>query len=295
MATQMANTETVARRDYGSGSVYQRKDGRWVATVEAGWTADGKRKRTVLTAKTEPQVKRKLRDHLLAVERGEVGTHPRETVKGWSEKYLEIRVRELRPKSYNAAASPIRKWIVPTIGHKRLADLTPADVRAVHAACRAADRDPADVHRALHTMLKAAAADGHAVSHLVLAVKAPAPTKSDRAAMTIDEGLAVLHEASLMPNGSRWLFNILYGARLGECSGMTWDAVDLDAQEAVIEWQLQPLPYKRARDRSSGFRVPDGHESIHLVDSSPDSPEVASWLPRRAAPRCRRGVSGTVA
>lgn len=261
----------MARRDYGAGSVYQRKtDGRWIATIEDGWTASGARRRIVVTAKTEAQVKRKLRDRLAAKERGEVGQSPRETIKSWSDNYLAVRVHQLAPKAYNAAANPIRKWIIPTIGHKRLADLTPGDIRAVHDACRKAGRQPGDVHRALRTMLSHAVEEGHAVPQRVLSVKAPESQKSDRLAMTIPEGLDCLRVASDLPHGVRWLFTLVYGARLGECLGLTWDAIDFDAGEfgeAVIEWQLQPLPYNVPRDRSSGFRVPDGYESRHLVDS----------------------------
>lgn len=270
MATQMANTHAVARRDYGSGSVYQRKDGRWVATIEDGWTADGTRKRTVLTAKTKAEVKRKLRDRQLAIERGEIGANARETVKGWADKYLEIRKRDLRPKAYSAAASPIRRWIVPTIGHRRLDQLTPADVRSVHEAKRAAGKDPGDAHRVLMTMLNAAVADGYAIPHLTLKTKAPKAGKSDRAAMTVDEGIACIEVASTLPHGSRWLVTLLYGMRLGECLGLTWDAIDFSAGdfgEIRIEWQLQALPYNVPRDRSSGFRVPDGYDARHLVDS----------------------------
>lgn len=259
------------RRDYRSGSVYQRtSDGRWVATIEAGWTETGARHRIVLTAKTETAVKRKRRDRVLAMERGEVGTSTRETVKAWSEKYLEMRVRDLSPKGYRAAASPVRKWIVPTIGHRRLDQLTPADVRAVHEAKRSHNLDPGDVHRVLMTMLRAAIRDGYQVPPSVLAVKPPKASKSDRTAMTVEEGVACLKVAATMDRGSRWLFTLIYGARMGECLGLTRDAVDLDAGsfgEAVIEWQLQALPYNVPRDRSSGFRLPDGYEVRHLVDS----------------------------
>jgi len=278
----MANTGEVARRDYGSGSVYQRKDGRWCATIEAGWTAKGTRRRVVLTAKTEAQVKRKLRDRLLAMERGEVGTSPRETVKGWAEKYLAIRVRELSPKAYNAAASPIHAVIVPAIGHRRLEQLTAADVRAVHDACRTKGRQAGDAHRVLLTMLNRAVEEGYQIPPQPLAVKAPKAPRSDRQAMTVDQGLACLEVASAMTNGSRWLFTLVYGQRLGECLGLTWDAVDLEPGdgapfgEAVIEWQLQTLPYEHGCDGSCGkrpascparqFRVPDGYEARQLVD-----------------------------
>jgi site-specific recombinase XerD len=120
------------------------------------------------------------------------------------------------------------------------------------------------------TMLRAAMREGHAVPPRVLLVEAPRTEKSDRDAMSVEQGLACLKVASEMSRGSRWLFTLLYGARMGECLGMTADAIDLNAGEfgeAVIEWQLQPLPYNRPRDRSSGFRVPDGYEARHLVDS----------------------------
>jgi tetratricopeptide (TPR) repeat protein len=93
-------------------------------------------------------VKLKLRDKQIEVDRGEVtDVDPRMTVKAWAAEYLELRKqppKALSPNGWNAAASPIRKWIVPTIGHKRLADLTPKDRRKVAQAQfdRALELDP---------------------------------------------------------------------------------------------------------------------------------------------------------
>lgn len=257
------------RRDYGSGAVYQRKDGRWVGTFEAGFTASGARRRTPVYGRSEAEVKRKLRDRLAAHKAGQETAH-RVTVKAWADEYLAIRVRELSPKGYNAAANPIKNWVIPTIGHKRLEQLTPRDIRAVQDAQRKAGRQPADTHRVLMTMLRSAMREGHPVPPRVLLVETPKSEKSDRTAMSVDQGLACLKAAAELPHGSRWLFTLLYGQRMGECLGLTWDAIDFDAGgfgEAIIEWQLQPLPYNVPRDRSSGFRVPDGYEARHLVDS----------------------------
>lgn len=296
----MANTGAMARRDYGSGSIYRRHEARfgcpppevvghdeagkeirvrpdhecrapWAASIEDGWDENGKRKRSILTAKTETQVKRKLRDRLLAIERGEVGANSRETVKGWAEKYLAMRVHALRPKAYNAAANPIKNWVIPTIGHRRLDQLTPGDIRAVEDAQRKAGRQPADTYRVMMTMLRAAAADGYQIPQATMMTKLQGGVpKSDRAAMSVPEGLRCIKVASELPHGTRWLVTLLYGMRLNECLGLTWDAINFGAGEfgeIVIDWQLQALPYVKPRDRSSGFRVPDDHESKHLVDS----------------------------
>lgn len=271
----------MARREHGTGGLYQRaSDWRWIGTVEAGWNAEGGRRRVTVSGKGceggcapkcshRTAIKRKLERKQVEHARGEANTG-RTTVKQWAGTYLAMRVRDLSPKGYNAAASPINRWVVPTIGHRRLEQLTPADVRAVADAQRKAGRQGADTHRALHTMLRAAQAEGHQVPERVLQVKAPKASKSDRRAMSVDEGLACIEAASSMPNGVRWLFTLLYGQRMGECLGLRWEAIDFEAGafgEAVIEWQLQPLPYRVPRDRRSGFRVPEDHEAIHLVDS----------------------------
>ncbi|MCB1240271.1 MAG: hypothetical protein KDB30_11430 [Tetrasphaera sp.] len=46
----------------------------------------------------------------------------------------------VRPTTYTTDSGAIRKWIVPTLGHRRLADLTPADTRALRKAITAAGR-----------------------------------------------------------------------------------------------------------------------------------------------------------
>ena len=257
------------RRDYGSGGITQRKDGLWVGTIENGYTASGARKRITVSAKTEAAAKRKLRDRRAALEAGQAASS-RATVKSWADEYLAMRMRDLSPKGYNAAANPIRKWVVPTIGHRRLDSLTPADLRAVADAQRKAGRQPADTHRAMLTMLRAAIREGHAVPPRVLMVESPKGKRSDRQGMTVPEGLRCLEVASTLPHGTRWMFALLYGQRQGESLGLTWDALDLSAGafgEAVIEWQLQSLPYVDRANKARGFRVPDDHESRHLVDS----------------------------
>ena len=56
MADPMADLdrgENMARRAYGTGSVTQRKrDGKWVATIDVGWTERGTRRRITVTAAT---------------------------------------------------------------------------------------------------------------------------------------------------------------------------------------------------------------------------------------------------
>lgn len=284
-------------RGPGDARPYQRaSDGLWVAAIPAGFTATGARRRVTVSAKTEAACKRRLRDRRRELEAGEATTG-RITVKQWADQYLVLRRDELRPKAYNAAASPIRKWVIPTIGHKRLGLLTPADVRAVGDAQRREGQQAAATQRVLMTMLRWAIREGHHVPSRVLLVKAPPVPKSDRLGMTLEEGIACLEAASQLPHGTRWLVTLLYGMREGECLGLTWDSVDFDAGEfgeIRVDWQLQAMPYNTPRDRTSGFRIPPDLEVRHLVDAWHLSPpktkqgfRVAPMLPEVRDPLLR--------
>jgi integrase len=260
------------RREYGEGSVYQRSsDGLFVATIDVAPGANGKRRRITVSAKTRPAALKKLRDKRVAIEASGVPTQAaRTTVKQWAATWLEIKQRTLSPRGYNAAASPVRKWIVPTIGHRRLDALTPADLRAVADAQREAGRSgstAAATHRVLLNMLRSAIVEGHQVPQRVLLVPAPKASKSDRMDLPVDQALACLQVAATLPHGTRWALSIIYGARQGEALGLTWDSIDFEAGEITLEWQLDNLPYRVPRDRRSGFRVPDEYDARHLVDA----------------------------
>lgn len=263
------------RREYGSGGIYQRKDGLWIGTLEVGWTDRGTRRRATVSARTHAECKRRLRAKRAEVEEnGPPTVSARATVKAWAEQCLEQAERTMRPSSYATARSAIRLWVVPAFGHKRVVNLTPGDVRAVSQAQRSAGRSSSTelrTHSVLVSMLKAAMMEGHPVHPRVLGVKPATKVISDRDAMTIEQALALLPWAAELHHGSRFLAALLQGMRQGKCLGLTWDQVDLEAGTITVSWQLRPIPYRRSRDRSSGFRVPDGYEarqlhgSLHLV------------------------------
>ena len=259
------------RRDYGTGSLYKRaSDGRWVGTIEAGTTTEGRRRRVSVTAKTRAEAARRLARKRADVEREGMpmpGAKP--TVRTWAESWLERKATRLRPKAYGAASSAVRKWIVPTIGHRRLDRLTPVDIEAVSAAVLADGASPNHaraVHRVLHTMLKDALTY-HEIPRRVFDIKAPEKAVTDRSAILPEHIGPMLHVAAALPQALRWQFTLLYGVRQAEALGLTWDHVDLDAGVVTLAWQLQALPYVDRHDKSRGFRAPTSLRKRHLVDA----------------------------
>lgn len=258
------------RRQYGTGSVHQRaSDGRWIATVEAGWTTRGTRRRVTVSATTEAACRVKLKEKQRQIARDGAptqGVSARTTVKAWAQTWLTQREAHARPKYLATDRSSVRQWITPTIGHRPLAALTPGDVRAVTAAVRKAGRSSTTAAYAqgvLERMLRAAMVEGHDVPPRVLLVPPPGKAVSDRTAIPLDDALALLAAAADLPHGSRWAAAFLQGLRQGEALGLTWGEVDLAAGSQDVSWQLQALPYL---DRAANtFRVPDGFEVVLLA------------------------------
>jgi integrase len=237
----------VRRRQYGTGSVFQRADGRWIGRAEDGFNTNGTRSRITVTAKTETEAKRLLRDRIRARDDGAGRMNAKATVKVWAEKWLAIKLPTVRPKTWAGYQSAVRQHIVPTIGHKRLDTLTPADIRAVSTAVRKAGRSSSTArhaHVTLVDMLTAAQAEGYMVPPRALLVDAPSPGVNDRDAIPLPDALALLQVAAGDTGGSRFVAALLQGMRQGECLGLTWDLVDLGAASLDVSWQLQAIPYK---------------------------------------------------
>lgn len=101
----------------------------------------------------------------------------------------------------------------------------------------------------------------------LLKMDTPSRGESGRQPIPLTDALAVLAAASHRPDASLWVAALLQGMRpAGLMRGLTWSCVNLEAATLDVSWQLQPLPYNVPRDRSSGFRVPDGYTAEQLVD-----------------------------
>lgn len=262
----------VSRRGYRTGSVYQRaSDGRFLATIEAGYTANGGRRRITVTGKTRQVVLRKLRDKRLELDReGHRNVQRTITVAKWAPSWLEAIQPQVTPNAYNTDRAAVRA-IVEAIGAVKLGDLRPSDVRAVAAKIRKKGLSTSTALRyqgSLMRMLKAASLDGYSIPPNVLLTEMPTAAVNDREAMLINQAIDALVHIAAMPDGSRWAIPFLQGHRQEESLGLTWPEINLDAETLRISWQVQYLKYVDRSDPSKGFLIPDGYEARHLVGAA---------------------------
>lgn len=257
------------QRARGEGSVYQRKDGRWIGSAPGGYDRNKVRKRLTVSATTEQEARKKLDRLVNEIAKGKRASDidPRMTVRRFAETWVERLETSVRPKTLVTDKGAVKKWIVPTIGHRRLSALTPDDLRAVAKALRKAERSTSTArryHGVMIRMLKAAALDGHDIAPRVFLTEIPEEAVNDRDSIPLPATMLLIAEAMAKPGGARWALAFLQGLRQGEALGLTRGAVDLGRGVITVEWQLQRLPYREKRNRKSGFVVPDGYEATQV-------------------------------
>lgn len=257
------------QRRNGTGSIYQNARGQWVAAIEAGWTERGTRRRITLKGRTETEVRARLAEaHRRISAEGPVSSFASITVKRWVDQWLAQRQRIVRPGTFVSDRSAVSRWIVPILGHLRLDALSPANVRRVAAVQEEAGLALPTMqrtHAVLAKILTDAVAEGYQVSQRARETSGPGTGASSRQALSIDDAMRILAVVVERPEASRWVAALVEGIRPAEALGLAWDMVDLDAATMTLAWQLKALPYFERRNPASGFRVPRGFESRHLV------------------------------
>lgn len=261
----MAQPKKTHRLPHGQGSFYQRADGMWIGSVPNGWTDSGTRKRITVSSRDENTAWDKL---MAAAKRKAAGqvVAAAPTVKAFSEGWLERSVDQLRPAPLRARKSYMRKWIIPTLGHKRLDALTPPDMRLLVTACLdggLASSTAAKVHSTMQEMIRDAISDGLPVKRELLDVRKPSSIGETREAIPLDDALRLMQAIAARPDAARWVAAMLQGMRQGECLGLTWDAIDFDRDTIDVTQQLVTLSYA---DREAGtFIVPRGYKVRQLT------------------------------
>src|SRR5438270_12230442 len=106
----------MARRKYDEGSVFKRKDGRFVAQLRL---ENGKKQQRYF--KTEKEAHVALRKMLQEKEQGMLLTGPQQTLKAYLDQWLEqVHKHVIRISTYAMYRRVIDKHIIPTLGHIRL-------------------------------------------------------------------------------------------------------------------------------------------------------------------------------
>src|SRR5579863_389052 len=116
------------RRGHGEGSIYQRKDGRWVA----GITLEN-HKRKYFYGDTRREVQQKLKAALHEQQQGMLITAAQQSLKQFLEQWLEqVCKPSVKLLTYVNYRSVINHHLIPALGHVALQKLTPGMLQSLY-------------------------------------------------------------------------------------------------------------------------------------------------------------------
>lgn len=256
------NTSTstkATRRGHHEGSIYQRGDGRWTATITLGYV-DGKRKRKSFYGQTRREVQVQLITALQTQQQGLPLPNDRQTLGIFLDRWLaDVARPSTRPKTYRVYEQIVRLYLKPGLGHVALTKLNPQEVQALLNNGQAAGLSPRTIHH-VHALLRGAL--NHAmrwglvarnVATLVTLPHIPqveiTPLDPQQARIFLE---ALAHERLQ----ALFLVPLAVGLRPGEALGLCWQDVNfatgtLTIYRALqrIEGRLQLVEVKTKRSR----------------------------------------------
>ncbi|NEC84971.1 tyrosine-type recombinase/integrase [Streptomyces sp. SID12501] len=230
-------------------SVYEGNDGWWHGRVTMGVKDDGSPDRRHRRARTEPEVRRKVRELENLRDKGrapKAGRKP--TVEQWMTTYLtDIASLKLKPRSLDDYWSKTRNDIVPGVGKHRLDKLAPEHLERMYRVMLDNGHAPSHVvkvHRILSRALKIAHRRRIIGENVATLVDPPTVDETEANPFTTEQAKAFLQAAAKRPTFMRWCVGVGMGFRQGETLGLRWAYVDFDAELFNPQWQLQRLTWR---------------------------------------------------
>ena len=234
-----------ARRGRGEGSIFQRKDGLWAATLNLGYDSNGTRKRRTVYGQTKQEVRDKL-TRLQSDSINNVLAEPnRITLAQFLKRWLEDAARPtIRPATYISYERLIRLHINPHLGGVALAKLTPAHVQNLYSSLEqkgASARLRQQVHAVLHVAFKQALKWGNLHRNICDSVNKPRVTKRPMQVLTAAEADRLLKCAKDDRLYALYVQAITTGMRQGELLGLHWSDVDLESGHVSVQYTLSEV------------------------------------------------------
>jgi integrase len=272
------------RRGHNEGSVFQRADGRWVASISL---EDGKRRDVYGRTRKEAA------DKLLRLQRDLRAGLPLVREDQTVEQYLTSWISDIRPhlriRSYARYDAAVRLHIVPTLGKVKLARLTQQQLEGLYAAKLKEGLSPSTVAR-VHAVLHKALSDAERLElvqrNVSSLVRAPRALRRSMTTFTPEQVQVFLRAIKGDPLEAFYVLAITTGIRRGEALALHWKDVDLDHRRIHIRYTLQDL--KGGVFEFSPPKTDSSRRAITLTDMA-----VVALRRHRKAQRRRPGELGT--
>ena len=229
------------RRARGEGSVFQRKDGRWVVQIELG---DGKRKQFYVKGQKEGI--KKLREAQNELEKGILATGPQQKLKDYMEDWIEnVHKDKLRISTY-VKYKKLIKYIVGDLGETWLQKLTPQRVQRFYTdmSKRGLSSKTINVtHGVLHAALDNAVLWNYVPRNVCDFVKPPRIVSREVVPLTLEQAQKLLDNVRKHRLEMLLTMAVVTGMRRGELLSLRWSNVNFEVNTVLVLHTVDYIPH----------------------------------------------------
>ncbi|MGZ3630599.1 MAG: tyrosine-type recombinase/integrase [Ktedonobacteraceae bacterium] len=258
----------MARRGHGEGSIYQRSDGRWAASISL---EGGKRK--TFYGKTRKAVQEQLKTALHQQQQGILATGPQQKVEQFLQHWLEnVHKQSIRSRTYERYEEIVRLHLVPGIGHHQLQKLSPQHLQLFYTNKLEEGLSTTTVisfHNVLHKALETAVRWNLISRNVCDLVSPPRRKRFEIQPMSVEQVqqlVAVTRDHRLE---ALFLLALATGMRRGELLGLKWQDINFQTDMLQIRRILTRVPTKVKLPQAAAYveaepKTEKGRRSILL-------------------------------
>jgi integrase len=237
------------RRGQNEGSIFERKDGRWVGQLNLG-RENGKRKRRYVYGQTAEEVRKTLNQLKVDHDKGlPVGrTDAPRTVGAYLTYWLENRLRvRARPRSYESFEILIRRHIAPALGKIPLRDLQPSAIQKFlneKSNAGLSAQTVCHLRTVLRSALNQALKENAIARNPAMLVDPPRIPDREIHPLSPDDARQLLQAVEQDRLQAIYTVALSLGLRRGEVLGLKWSDINFEAKTLSVARSLQRISGK---------------------------------------------------
>ena len=279
----------LSRRSPGDGSVYQLKNGKWVAVLDLGMGVNGKRNRSTKTTTSKVLAAKALREMQIRHRQNDLLSNQRKTLNQVASQWIEFGISEnVRQSTANGYIDIYDRYVKPFLGHRPITeiDVNEIDSWLLHLKSKgfsASTRKKA--RQTCNTIFKFAIRKRYALQNPVIDSQVPAnePGFITRVQppLTLKEAHAYLEYFRNTDLDLLIYLALFTGMRRGEIIGLNWSDIDFDELTLSINRTAKETTSKRSDGTSKTELVLNPPKTSHSSRKIPLEKEVLHALKRQ--------------
>ena len=268
------------RRSKNEGTIYKKtviRNGKkytyWEAQVTTGHDpGTGSRIRKTFSGSTQKEVRLKMQEAAIAVQKGEYFEPSKATLSEWIDIWLKDFTPNIKYQTKKTYTSQCNNHIKPALGATPISELTTAQIQSFYNTLEnsktgkpLSPKSVKNTHTVLSKCLNVAVRLGYIKYNPASMTEHEKIPKPNIVPLSNDEIKLFLSELEKETFSDLYKTIIFTGLRKGEATGLTWDCIDFETHTLTINKQLQRRPIK-----DGGYTIaPVKSDRIRTLIASP--------------------------